>query len=88
MWSDDVGCFAILHKISIKQARRLQCTAEHLTARQDGGKDEVSNIVAACVTCNGGRHKIKDVPDPDEYRMLVQKRLSAGKWHSMKFCTA
>ena len=35
----------------------LQCTAEHLVARQEGGKDTKDNIAAACRTCNGRRHR-------------------------------
>jgi len=59
----------------------LRCTAEHLLARQDGGRDEPGNIAAACVHCNGLRHRRKTPPPPDVYRTIVQKRLAKGKWH-------
>jgi 5-methylcytosine-specific restriction endonuclease McrA len=85
MWRDDIACFALLHRISVKQARRLQCTAEHLVARQDGGKEGISNMVAACVTCNRGRHRIKEVPSPEKYRAHVQKRISLNRWYFSRF---
>lgn len=83
MWRGAVERFALLHKITVKQASKLQCTAEHLTARQDGGKDTASNIAAACVTCNSSRHRRAFVPEPEAYRALVQARLSRKKWHSV-----
>lgn len=33
-------------------------TAEHLKPRSEGGKDSFSNIVAACASCNHGRHAL------------------------------
>ena len=30
-------------------------TADHLTPRSEGGSDEASNLVPACVTCNTSR---------------------------------
>lgn len=59
----------------------LQCTAEHLRARCDGGRDELANIVAACRKCNQTRHKIKPVPEPRQYREHVRRRVSQGRWH-------
>lgn len=82
MWRGTPEPFARLHGISLKQARQLQCTAEHLLARQDGGKNGVSNIVAACWACNQRRHKRKCAPEPAEYRELVQGRLRCGGWHA------
>lgn len=38
-------------------ARYLLCTAEHLVARQDGGRDDPGNIAAACWYCNTSRHR-------------------------------
>lgn len=57
MWESDPESFARHHGISSATAKRFQCTAEHLVARQDGGKDTAANIVAACAYCNHGRHK-------------------------------
>jgi len=63
-------------------ANPLRCTAEHLVAQQDGGKDVVGNIAAACWLCNTRRHKRKSPPSPEAYRAFVQKRLAKGKWHT------
>lgn len=62
-------------------ARLLQCTAEHLTARQVGGKDVQENIAAACAHCNHTRHKRLVPPMPDRYRAEIQRHVSKGKWH-------
>ncbi|WP_282097584.1 HNH endonuclease [Luteibacter sp. SG786] len=59
----------------------LRCTAEHLTARQDGGRNMASNIAAACWICNARRHRRKFPPPPAAYRAFVQQRLDKGKWH-------
>lgn len=64
-----------------RTAAPLRCTAEHLIAQRDGGKDVAGNIAAACWLCNQRRHKRKTPPPPEAYRALVQKRLAKGKWH-------
>ena len=87
MWESDCMSFAQAHKISLSQAKLLKCTAEHLKARQDGGKDTAKNIVAACQWCNQRRHRIKQAPSPCVYRQLVQQRLSNGRWHCMEVIT-
>jgi 5-methylcytosine-specific restriction endonuclease McrA len=83
MWRDSPEVFALQHHISLSQARHFQCTAEHLNARQDGGKDSESNIAAACARCNHLRHRRKKAPEPFEYQALVQKRLDKGGWHDL-----
>lgn len=59
----------------------LRCTAEHLVARKDGGKDVLGNVVAAHAACNHRRHK-RSAPAPSatDFRTLVQRRLAKGKW--------
>ncbi|WP_353621693.1 HNH endonuclease [Sphaerotilus uruguayifluvii] len=59
----------------------LRCTAEHLIARCDGGRDEATNIVAACERCNHTRHQRKHPPVPEVYRADVRKRIARGGWH-------
>lgn len=81
MWTTDPLTFAAQYRLSAAQARRFQCTAEHLIARQDGGKDLEGNIVAACRFCNQTRHKRKSPPDAESYCALVAKRVTAGRWH-------
>lgn len=68
-------------KLSPHVAARLQCTAEHVVARCDGGRDVASNIVAACRFCNENRHRRKRPPKPDVYRNQVQRRMERAAWH-------
>jgi len=82
MWTDDCVAFAKRHGLSPRAARWLQCTAEHLRARQDGGRESRENIAAACWVCNHRRHaQRKVVPTPDAYRVRVRKRVSRKAWH-------
>ena len=87
MWESDGESFAQAHKISTPQARLVKCTAEHLEARKDGGKDTKQNIVAACLWCNQERHRIKVAPSPNVYRQMVQRMLSSGRWHCNSLAT-
>lgn len=81
MWLNNQKDFAIQHSISISEATKLKCTAEHLVPRCDGGDNCKRNIVAACLFCNGTRHRIKNPPAPIQYKEHVQRRLNKGKWH-------
>jgi len=81
MWRDTPEAFAATHGIKAAQARHFQCTAEHLVARQDGGKDGTLNIAAACIRCNQLRHKRKNSLEPKLYQRHVQQRLDRGGWH-------
>jgi 5-methylcytosine-specific restriction endonuclease McrA len=84
MWEGNQKGFANKNKITKKYAARFQSTAEHLLARCDGGKDQESNIVAACIFCNNKRHQRKKPLGPPVYKALIQKRLQQGKWHPQK----
>ena len=82
MWTDDCATFARCHGLSLRIARRLQCTAEHLQARQDGGRDSSGNIAAACRLCNHRRHAQRKIaPTPEEYGALVRRRVASRRWH-------
>ena len=61
----------------------LRCTAEHLQAQQDGGRNKQSNIAAACLFCNSHRHKgrANAAPAPEVYKAHITKRMAKGKWH-------
>lgn len=61
----------------------LRCTAEHLVAQRDGGKDTSGNIVAACWFCNTRRHKRKAPRAPEAHKAYVRMRLRKGKWHGL-----
>lgn len=76
--------FSQRHVLSHRQAKLLQCTAEHLLARQDGGIDSANNIVAACWYCNQQRHRPKVPPAPDMNRQRVQQKMKRGGWHRLK----
>ena len=81
MWLSDPSQFAAEHKITVKQARRFQCTAEHLCARKNGGGDVASNIAAACRFCNLHRHSRKADLTPEQFHVHVRARIERGKWH-------
>ena len=80
----ELEAFAACHGISRKQARALECTAEHLQARCDGGKDCPENIVAACRLCNQRRHKRPRPLCPQAFQELVRHRMDKGRWHCEK----
>ena len=81
MWLKDVEGFATKYSISISAAGRFRCTAEHLTARCDGGSNRKNNIVAACIFCNQKRHQRKKPLVPIKHKERIQRRLKQGKWH-------
>lgn len=82
MWLADPDVFAERLGISTRQALQLRCTAEHLHARCDGGRDADCNIAAACLTCNRRRHQRKAPPAPEAYKAFVLRRLESGRWHA------
>lgn len=84
MWLDSANDFAKRHGITVKQARFFQCTAEHLQARQDGGKDVGGNIAAACIHCNQLRHQRLKPMAVERYQKYVEKRVSKGAWHNAR----
>jgi len=80
MWLDDPQSFAAKHGLSLRQAIHLQCTAEHLQARSEGGDNRRQNIVAACRYCNSHRHKARQPLAPRELRARVAKAMHCGCW--------
>ncbi|NJD08800.1 MAG: restriction endonuclease [Methylococcaceae bacterium] len=80
MWTTDAAAFAKDHGITVKQARRHECTAEHLQPRQNGGQDTPLNIVAACLCCNKSRHLHGANPAPEVYLKVIQKRVKRKGW--------
>jgi hypothetical protein len=79
MWEDDPAAFAQTHKLTLAEAGAFRCTAEHLKARKDGGRNARRNIVAACLFCNQQRHRSSDAPSPSDYKHAVQQRLGVGR---------
>lgn len=88
MWLRCPDELPMRYGITAKQARSLQCTAEHVIARCDGGSDFPENIVAACRRCNLMRHKLKSPPSSDDYRSRVRSRLAQGRWHPFWLASA
>jgi hypothetical protein len=79
MWQGSPTEFARSHGISAPNALLFRCTAEHLRARSDGGRDWGANIVAACWLCNVQRHRSKVPLDPGPYKEKVSALVQAGR---------
>lgn len=84
MWLTDVATFVRQHGFTLRQAMRFRCTAEHLVARCEGGRNVQENIVAACWWCNTRRHRCKHPLSPAAFQMYVTKRVHAGQWHGKR----
>lgn len=83
MWNGkDSKGFCERYSLTPGQARALRCTAEHIVAKCDGGKDNAENIAAACERCNYGRHARKKPKTPSEFAAHVGRRIRALRWHS------
>lgn len=85
MWVEKLEDFAKKFKITKRQAKLYQCTAEHLLPRQDGGKDSLNNIAAACKYCNQQRHRSKLPLHPEKYQRHVQKKVAQNRWPTAAF---
>ncbi len=81
VWLRDPDSFRRRYGLTSAEANLLQCTAEHLVARCDGGSDRPDNIVAACRHCNSTRHRRSAPLDPATYRQYVRRRVAKGRWH-------
>jgi hypothetical protein len=79
MWEDSPEAFANTHRLTLAQVFLLQCTAEHLKARVDGGRNSKGNIVAACLLCNQSRHRSKEALDPAAYKDKVQETRGSSR---------
>jgi 5-methylcytosine-specific restriction endonuclease McrA len=66
---------------SASAANRLRCTAKHLHARADGGRDTSGNIAAACAHCNRTRHRRDRPPEAEAFLLEVVERVAKKKWH-------
>lgn len=83
MWEEDQEQFARGHGIPARLTKHLKCTAEHLVAQQDNGRDTLENVVAACLWCNRLRHQGRQhkAPDPTTYKSRIANLVAQGKWH-------
>ena len=80
MLQGEVMAFLTKHCVSKRQAKLLQCTAEHMTPKSQGGTNSHSNIVAACFFCNHARHARSQPLDTLAYKRFVQHRVARGRW--------
>jgi hypothetical protein len=88
MWLAGHVQYARSLRISVRAARRFQCTAEHLLPLSQGGRNEANNVAAACLFCNRTRHRAKSVLASHAYQLRVQKRLAARRWHPLSIAQA
>ncbi len=82
MWQQSKEAFAATFNLSSRQAQHLQCTAEHLHARVDGGGNSQSNIVAACRFCNARRHRGNAPRDAAHHKEYVERLMGRRRWHA------
>ncbi len=84
MWLEqkEKARFAERHGLSQQAAAELQCTAEHMGARQDNGTHDPWNIVAACLHCNRARHAVTNPKNPQLYAEQIRGAMLEGAWHS------
>ena len=84
MWIKNQKQFASIHSLSLDNASKLQCTAEHLVAQCDGGKNHKNNIVAACKHCNNSRHIMNPAPAPIPYKEIVERSVADNQWFDLE----
>lgn len=88
MWAGSPDNFCAEYGLSQWQAQGFQCTAEHVVARRDGGKNTAANIVAACARCNRLRHARKRPMPPTRFKTYVSRRIQRGGWHVLNVLKA
>lgn len=80
MWSGAVDEIASATGLNMRDAAAVQCTAEHLVARKDGGR-QGANIVAAHARCNHSRHVGgANLTPPKQAARLKKQLLNGGLW--------
>jgi hypothetical protein len=84
MWDGDPTAFSERFSLSLREALRYRCTAEHLHERGRGGADVERNVVAACHYCNRTRHLAKRAKDAVSYAKHVKSRMEVGRWHPIR----
>lgn len=80
MWSGSPDELRGKYRLANASIADLQCTAEHLIPKSDGGANSRQNIVAAHLFCNQERHRTANVLSPEEYRREVQAKVARGQW--------
>ena len=80
MWERRPDIFLSKYAIPAELGKLVQCTAEHLKARCEGGPNTAENIVAACWHCNQKRHQSSRPLSPHDFSGYVRARMSKGRW--------
>lgn len=80
MWDRNPEAFASRYGVPLDQVQQFRRTAEHLTARCEGGKDRRGNIAAACLRCNSERHRMAEPLPAAHYEAYVHAQLVSGQW--------
>lgn len=80
MWEGNPTPFIKRFGLSERQSKYFQCTAEHLKAQCDGGKDTKANIAAACRHCNQTRHRATKPLEPAEFQKRALRGVGKGGW--------
>ena len=83
MWLTHRSAFAKRHGLTNLQAAARRCTAEHLQPRAKGGKNDQSNVVAACWYCNQARNWFQNPPS-DRFGKWARRLESCGQWYRPK----
>lgn len=83
MWEKNPNSFISKYGLKSSVVKHLQCTAEHLIPRSEGGNNSKQNIVAACRYCNSTRHMSKKVLNPENYKKFVLEKLKIKQWHNL-----
>ena len=80
MWEGEPAEFLRRYGVTLRQARLLSCTAEHLQPRSRGGKSHSANIAAAHLFCNAARHRARPERHHEAFKRFVQQRVARGGW--------
>lgn len=80
IWAGDPTRFIQQFGLTERQAKFFQCTAEHLKAQCEGGKDTKANVAAACWHCNQTRHRTTKPLEPAEFQRRAQRCVGKGGW--------
>lgn len=83
IWEGNPAEFTARYCVSLRKAKYLLCTAEHLIAQKDGGSDTAQNVAAACSWCNHMRHfrRQDKAPSPEKYKNRVTQLIAKRQWH-------
>ena len=59
----------------------MKCTTDHITPKSRGGSDELDNLCAACVFCNGRKYAKIEGVDPETMQKVQLFHPRQQQWH-------